>query len=364
MTPSNESTVPRRMGLAVVGCGYWGINYLRVFSELPSAQVIVACDSRPERLKEVAERFPKLCLTSDLDEALSLEDVEAIVIATPASAHFRLAQRALQSGKHVLVEKPITQTVREAEDLCVLAESNRLTLMVGHTFLFNPAVRKLKEYLQTGKAGRVYYVYARHTNMGPIRQDVNAVWDLAPHPVSVFNYLLDDTPVWVSAVGARVLRNHLEDVGFVSLGYHSDIVGHIHASWADAYKVREVVVVGSEARIVFNDVNPMWRIQVFEKGVSIREPEPATFGEYQLRISDGEIISPRIEASEPLKNECTHFLESIERGTRPLSDGWFGRDVVQVMEAIDRSLASNGSPAQVVREDVYANAQSHASALR
>ena len=364
MNQVQEPTMPNQLGLAIVGCGYWGINYLRVFSELPSAHVVVACDSRPERLKEVAERFPRLSLTCDIDQALNSEGVDAIVIATPACAHYTLAMRALLSGKHVLVEKPITKTVSEAEELCLLAESEGLTLMVGHTFLFNPAVRKIKEYLQNGKAGRVYYVYARHTNMGPIRQDVNAVWDLAPHPLSVFNYLLEDTPIWVSAVGAKVLRNHREDVGFVSLGYHSDIVGHIHASWADAYKVREVVVVGSEARIVFNDVNPMWRIQVFEKGVSIRDPEPATFGEYQLRISDGEIISPRVEASEPLKNECIHFIDCVQRRKRPFSDGWFARDVVQAMEAIDRSIASNGAPMEVVRQEYYANTTVHASALR
>jgi predicted dehydrogenase len=364
MNQVQEPTVPNQLGLAVVGCGYWGMNYLRVFSELPSARVVVACDSRPERLKEVAERFPRLPLTMDYEKALNSPGVDAVVIATPASAHYPLARTSLMSGKHVLVEKPITKTVAEAEDLCVFAESLRLTLMVGHTFLFNPAVRKIKEYLQQDKAGRVYYVYARHTNMGPIRADVNAVWDLAPHPLSIFNYLLEDTPVWVSAVGAKVLRNGREDVGFVSIGYHSDIVGHIHASWADAYKVREVVVVGSEARIVFNDVNPMWRLQVFEKGVSVREPEPATFGEYQLRISDGEIINPRIEASEPLKNQCIHFLECVERGVPPLSDGWFARDVVQAMEAIDRSIQSKGAPEEVVRENFYARTPAHASPLR
>jgi predicted dehydrogenase len=195
MDEVQEPNVPEQLGLAIVGCGYWGVNYLRVFSELPAAHVVVACDSRPERLKEVAERFPHLPLTCDFEQALESKGVDAVVIATPAQAHYALARRALLSGKHVLVEKPITTTVAEAEELCSLAEANRLTLMVGHTFLFNPAVRKIKEYLQQGKAGRVYYVYARHTNMGPIRQDVNAVWDLAPHPLSVFNYLLDDTPI-------------------------------------------------------------------------------------------------------------------------------------------------------------------------
>lgn len=335
--------------MAVLGCGYWGINHVRVLSELPQARIQVVCDTRPERLDEVGRRFPTIRLTTQLEEALNTPDVDAVVISTPATTHYALALRCLNAGKHVLVEKPISKTVLEAEDLTRRAEARGLVLMVGHTFLYNPAVRTIKDYIQRGEVGRVYFVYARRTNMGPIRHDVNALWDLAPHDISIFNYLLGGKPEWVSAVGAKVLRNGREDVGFISLGYPSNVVGHIQVSWADAYKVREVVVVGSDRRIVFNDFHPVERVRVFEKGVAPVE-EATSFDEYQLRIRDGDIVSPAIETSEPLKNQCLHFVECVRDGKRPLTDGWAGRDVVQVMEAIDRSVERRGAPLEVAHE--------------
>jgi predicted dehydrogenase len=232
-----------------------------------------------------------------------------------------------------------------------LAQSRGLILMVGHTFLYNPGVTKVKEYIGRGDLGRVYYLYARRTNLGPIRRDVNALWDLAPHDISIFNYLLDSVPEWASAVGAKVLRNCREDVGFISLGYPNDITAHIHVSWADPNKVREVVVVGSNKRIVFSDINTLEQVRVFEKGIApvAAESEISSYGEYQLQIRDGDIISPRIEVSEPLKNQCVHFLECVAQGSRPLTDGWAGQAVVRVMEAIDRSIERKGAPVDIAK---------------
>jgi predicted dehydrogenase len=332
-----------QVGIAVLGCGYWGINYVRVFSQLPDSRVVVVCDQRADRLQEIARQFPEVQLTTEIGNAIGMDGVDAVVVCTPATTHHSVTYRCLMAGKHSLVEKPITTTVVDAEELTGLAETKGLILMVGHTFLYNPAIWKIKDYIKQGDAGRIYYLYARRTNLGPIRRDVNALWDLAPHDISIFNYLLDSTPAWVSAVGAKVLRNHREDVGFISLGYLSGIVGHIHVSWADAYKVREVVVVGSDKRIVFNDVNVTERVRVFQKGVTPAEPEISNFGEHFL-MRDGDIISPRIEASEPLKNQCSHFLECMTQHQRPLSSGIEGQEVVRVMEAIDRSIACNGSP--------------------
>ena len=342
--PDMES---RAMGVAIVGCGYWGSNYVRVFNELPHSRVIALCDSDPGRLRYMKRWFPEVQLTTEIETLLCQESVEAVIICTPASTHYEVAQRCLLSGKHVLVEKPITTTVSNATELIALAESQRLLLMVGHTFLYNPAVRKLKEYIMQGDAGRIYYLYARRTNMGPIRDDVNALWDLSPHDISIFNYILDGTPEWVSAVGAKVLRNGREDVGFVSLGYYPDIIAHIHVSWADAHKVREVVVVGSDRRMVFNDADPLERLRVFHKGVTVTEPEAPNFGEYQLSMRDGDIVSPKIEVSEPLKNQCIDFLECISSGSHPVSDGTIGREVVRVMEAIDFSMQHKGVPVPV-----------------
>jgi predicted dehydrogenase len=227
--------------------------------------------------------------------------------------------------------------------------------MVGHTFLYNPGIGKIRQYIIDGRLGRIYYLYARRTNLGPIREDVNALWDLAPHDVSIFNYFLDSTPEWVSAVGAKVLHNSREDVGFISLGYRGGIIGHIHVSWADPHKVREVVVVGSDERVVFNDLDSVERVRVFEKGVTPVESDASSYGDHHLRMRDGDIISPRIDVSEPLRNECAHFLECVSEGKQPLSDGRSGLDVVRTMEAISRSVAQKGAPLELagVRHHEY-----------
>ncbi len=337
-----------QLGIATLGCGYWGINYVRVFSELPQSRVVVVCDRRTDRLQEVRRRFPGVELTAEVEDALRLDGVDAAVVCTEATGHYRVARRCLAAGKHVLVEKPMTMTMTEAKELIALAESKGVTLMVGHTFLYNAGIRKVKAYIEQAEVGRVYYLYARRTNLGPIRWDVNALWDLAPHDVSIFNYLLDSVPEWVSAVGAKVLQNSREDVGFISLGYQDGIVGHVHVSWADPNKVREVVVVGSDKRIVFNDLSALERVRVFEKGVAPTPAEAPTYGEYHFLMRDGDIISPKIEVSEPLKNQCSHFLECVTQGSRPLTGGREGLDVVRVMEAVNRSLERKGAPVEVV----------------
>jgi predicted dehydrogenase len=339
-----------QLGIAVVGCGYWGVNYVRVYSELPDARVVCVCDERPERLEEISRRFPGIHVTSQLDCALRQDGVDAVIVCTNATTHYGVAHRALMAGKHVLVEKPLTTVSAEAQQLIELAESKSAVLMVGHTFVYNAGIHKMKEYVEAGR-DQVYYLYSSRTNLGPIRTDVNALWDLAPHDVAIFNYLLDSTPQWVSAVGAKVLRNCREDVGFISLGYRgarTDIVGHIHVSWADPHKARELVVVGSDRRIVFNDLNGIEQVRVFEKGIKATPAEPVTYGEYRLQIRDGDIVSPRLEVSEPLKNQCRHFLECVTSGSAPITSARDGEQVVKVLEAIDRSLQLKGAPVEVL----------------
>jgi len=344
------STKP--LGVAIIGCGYWGMNYVRIFNELTDARVLAVCDQSAERLNEVARRFPGLYLTTQIDDAVSQPDVEAVVVCTEASTHFNVTRRLLMAGKHVLVEKPLTTIAADSEKLIDLAESNSAILMVGHTFLFNAGVRKVKEYVQED-SGRVYYLYARRTNLGPIRRDVNALWDLAPHDIAIFNYLLDGTPQWVSAVGGKVLGNCRDDVGFISLGYPDNVLAHVHVSWADPDKAREVVVVKSDKRIVFNDLNGIEQVRVFEKGVSPVEHEPLNYGEFRFEIRDGDIISPRIEPVEPLKHQCRHFLECVRTGKRPISSGVEGRDVVRVLEAVNRSIECKGLQVEIENKGDY-----------
>lgn len=341
---------PDPLGIAIIGCGYWGVNYVRVLSEMPEVRVWSICDQRADRIAEMHRRFPIPQVTTQVEEAVGLKEVAAVVVCTQATTHYEITRRCLLAGKHILVEKPITTTVRDAEELIALAEAHSAILMVGHTFVFNAAIRLVKEYIRQAQHP-IYYLYARRTNLGPIRQDVNAVWDLAPHDIAVFNYLLDTEPEWVSAVGAKVLRNCREDVAFISLGYRNNILGHIHVSWADPNKSREIVVVGSERRIVFNDLNSSEQVRVFEKGVAPIEHEPRTFGEYQLQIREGDIISPHFAISEPLKNECQHFLECVRLGRQPITGGREGRQVVRTLEAIDRSIKENGAQIEVSRRD-------------
>lgn len=336
------------INIAVVGCGRWGLNYVRIFEELGASRVDRVFDMDEASLKKVIQRFPTVKAASALNEVVNSNDVHAVVVATPASTHYDVVKKCLLAGKHVLVEKPIALSIEDSEEMIELALSKKRILMVGHTFLFNPGVRMLKEYVSHESFGKMYYLHATRTNMGPIRQDVNALWDLAPHDVSIFNFVLGAAPRWVSATGTRLFQNGREDVGFITIGYEENIVANIHVSWADPYKVREVVAVGSRRRIVFNDLESVERVKVFEKGV-LKEEDAGGYGEFRLLMRDGDIISPRVENTEPLKEQCLHFLECLTEGKKPLSDGYTGLDVIRVMLAADESLRMQGAPVEISR---------------
>lgn len=330
------------VNLAVVGCGRWGVNYVRVFEELAGSRVEWAFDRDEPSLKKVVQRFPTVKAARALAEITRCSTIDAVVVATPASEHYAIVRQCLAAGKHVLVEKPLALTAEESEEMIGLAEREGKILMVGHTFLFNPGVRRLREYITDTSFGRMYYLHATRTNMGPIRQDVNALWDLAPHDVSIFNYVLGGLPLWVSATGARLFDNSREDVGFMTLGYPDNVIANIHVSWADPYKVREIVAVGSRRRVTFNDLESLERIKIFEKGVVMDSAE--SYGEFRLLMRDGDILSPRVETREPLKEQCAHFLECLAGEGRPVSDGRTGLEVVRVMLAADESMRMQGAP--------------------
>ena len=333
------------LNLGIVGCGYWGINYVRVFNELTDTSVRHVCDVSDQRLHMVHNRFPDIFPGKVLKDLLSDPKIDAVVVATPAGDHYTTVKSCLIHDKHVLVEKPLTTRVKEAEELVRLAEEKGLTLMVGHTFLYNPGITKVKECLTADDFGTVYYLHATRTHLGLIRQDVNAMWDLAPHDISIFSFLIDEKPLWASAVAGTFL-NSRPDVGFITLGYPNGVVGNIHVSWIDSNKVREVVVVGSRKRVVFNDLDNLERIRIYEKGASV-SADVDSFGEFQLQLRDGDIISPSFETSEPLKNQCIHFMDCVASGNSPLSGGDSGLDVVRVMAAVDRSMEKRGTAVEI-----------------
>jgi predicted dehydrogenase len=330
--------------IALVGYGYWGPNYARVFNELPQAELVAICEVDPAKLKRAQSRHPRVLAHTDLREVLDNNSIDAVVVSTPATTHYELAKTFLEGGRHVLVEKPMALKVSQCEELGELAERSGKTLMVGHTFLYNNGIRKMKECIHSSDFGRMYYLHATRTNLGPIRQDVNAIWDLAPHDVSIFNYLLDGQPHWASATGAKILQSGREDISFVTFGYADGVIANIHVSWADPNKVREVVAVGSGRRVVFDDLNPLERVRIFEKGVSVGGPIPESYGEFKLLVRDGDILSPKVEPGEPLKDQCSDFVVSILSNQRPLSDATSGINVTRALVAVEASLLENGAP--------------------
>ncbi len=335
--------------IALIGYGYWGPNYARVLDEMPDTTVAVVCDSKSDRLERAAARMPHVETSQDLAGVLRRNDIDAVVVSTPASTHYEVARLALESGRHVLVEKPLALEVGQCEELGDLAEKKSRVLMVAHTFLYNSGIQKLRECVQSSSFGRVYYLHSTRTNLGPIRHDVSAVWDLAPHDISIFNYVLGEAPLWTSAIGSRVLGNVREDVAFITLGYANDVIANIHVSWADPNKVRKVVAVGSLQRVVFDDLNDLERIRIYEKGVSVGQMDTESFGEFKLLMRDGDIISPRIEFTEPLKNQCADFVAAVCHKCKPLSDAQTGAHVVQTLGAIEASIRERGRAVEVAK---------------
>ncbi|NPV87520.1 MAG: Gfo/Idh/MocA family oxidoreductase [Anaerolineae bacterium] len=333
-----------RVRTVVVGSGYWGINYVRLLTHFPGAELVSVCEQSEKRLEETAARFPSVRLFENLDDVFAEDDFDAAIICTNPSSHYAIAKRFLEAGKHVLVEKPLTTCSTEAQELCDLAGQKNLTLMVGHIFLFNSGIEKVKAYIEAGSLGDIYYLYARRTNLGPIRNDVNACWDLAPHDISIFNFFMDATPQWVSATGAGFLRKDCIDAAFIVLGYPNGILGNIHVSWADPNKVREVVVVGSEQRVLFNDISPQQKVTIYKKGIAASSLPFLSYGDYQFSLRDGDIYSPSFVSVEPLKKQLIHFIECVQKREKPLPDGKSGVNVVKVLEAVDASIKENGKP--------------------
>lgn len=333
--------------IAVVGLGHWGPNLARNFASLPEANLHTLCDLDEARLRRVGARYPKARQTTDFESVLQDDAVDAVALATPVHTHFKLAGAALRAGKHTLVEKPLASTSAEARQLVDLADAQGLILMVGHVFLYNAAVRKVKEYIDSGELGDIYYIYAQRLNLGIVRQDVNALWNFAPHDISIINYWLDAAPMSVSARGYSFLRSNIEDVVFLNMEYAGGQAASIHVSWLDPNKVRRMTVVGSKKMVVYDDVSPDAKIKLFDKGVDIIPANGLgrynTFGEFQLLLRAGDLLIPKINFSEPLKDECRAFVDAIRTGRPPLADGRNGLEVVRVLETAQQSLKNSKS---------------------
>lgn len=340
------------IGTAVVGYGYWGVNLARNVAGASSTTLVGVCDPDPERQEVIKQHHPGVHIWSSLDDALADEAVHAVVLATPASTHHQLGMEVLTAGRHLMVEKPLSETVEDARELVAEAASRNLRLMVGHTFLYSNPVLHLRNWITSGELGDVQYLYSQRLSLGRIRRDTNALWNFAPHDISIMNFLLDETPVEVSAKGFSFIQQGIEDVCFASLTYPSGVGANIHVSWIDPRKTRLMTVVGDQKMAIYNDVStdqPLWMV---DSGVARDKTlgEYESLGDFQWRTRAGDISIPRVPMKEPLRQEIEAFGRSAAGGPEVPTNGTHGLEVVKVLAAIDQSAKQNGEPVAIASD--------------
>lgn len=329
--------------IGFIGCGRWGQNLIRAFSQVDNVRMAGVCDLDEKKAEMISKFYPHVTVFRDVDEMLR-SPLDAVVIATPAKTHYGLAKKALESGKHALVEKPMSLSVNDCEDLVNISRKNNRVLMVGHTFLYNNAVKALKEYVDEGKIGRIFYIFSQRLNLGTVRRDVNAMWNFAPHDISIICHVLGQKPVSISARGLCYLKKNVADVVFLHMVFPDGTSAHVHNSWLDPMKLRKMVVVGSKKMIIYDDVSPDAKLRIYDKGIDKLEGDQnlETFADFQLRLRAGDILIPKIDFVEPLKKEAAHYIDCIRDGTPPLTDGLNGLQVVKILEHAEDSMRRDG----------------------
>jgi predicted dehydrogenase len=328
--------------IGVIGCGHWGPNHVRVFSQLRDSRATAIADLDSNRLEAIRQQYGHVQPFKDYREMLKAADVDAVVVAAPTKLHYVMVKDALNAGKHVLCEKPLCLNVAEGEELVALAGKKNLILMVGHVFLFNPGIVKLHELIKYKEAGRVYYLRALRTNLGPVREDVNSVFDLATHDISIFNWLMGGLPESASANGAAFLQDNIEDVAFISLRYPDGVLANIQVSWLDPKKLREIVVVGDKKMLVWDELSSPGPITIYDKRME-REPFYDDFGHFHLLAREGDITIPKVKLEEPLKAQNRFFLNCIKENKIKMNDGVFAIGVLKALDAITRSMQEGGA---------------------
>ncbi len=336
------------LSIGVVGLGYWGPNLARNFSELGNCQLRALCDLDVERLAQMRRLHPTVPGFSNFEEMLACSVIDAVAVATPVHHHYSLAKAALLAGKHVLVEKPLASSVAECEELTEIAARLGLTLMVGHTFLYSAPIEMIREIVKSGELGDIHYINSQRLNLGLFQSDINVVWDLAPHDISIILYLLGQMPVSVNCQANAHITPGIEDVSNLSLKFAGGQFATIQSSWLEPRKVRQMTLVGSRKMVVYDDTEPREKIRIYDTRVE-RPPHYDNFCDFQYAYHYGDCFVPRIEQYEPLRKMCQHFLESIASGQTPLSDGQNGADVVRVLEASSLSLSNDGAAVSLPR---------------
>ncbi|NOZ64833.1 MAG: Gfo/Idh/MocA family oxidoreductase [Caldiserica bacterium] len=334
------------VNIGVVGCGYWGPNLLRNFHELDGVRVVGCADLQKERLEVIKKKYPFLEVTRDFRDIVSSPSIDAVAIATPISTHYALAREALLNGKSVLIEKPMTASFREGEELIALAEKKNKILMVDHTFVYTSAVRKIKEIIDRGELGKVFYCDSVRVNLGLFQHDVNVIWDLAPHDLSILDFLLGKMPVEVSAVGACHVGNQIENIAYLHLNFDAQLTAHIHVNWLAPVKIRMMLIGGSKKMVVYNDMEPSEKVKIYDKGVTFISDEKEIYNAL-VGYRRGDMYAPNLEQVEALHNLCSHFVDCIKSGEKPITDGEAGLRVVKVLEACQKSLENKGKMEEI-----------------
>jgi predicted dehydrogenase len=334
------------VGIAVIGYGYWGPNLVRNFALVEDATVVAVCDQREERRAVVEKLYPAVTTYHDVAEMLADEAVDAVVVATPVTTHFALAMQVLAAGKHVLVEKPMTSTVAEAEQLVAEAARLGLTLMVDHTFIYTSAVRKIRELIDGGQLGQLYYYDSVRVNLGLFQHDVSVIWDLAVHDLSIMDFLIGRSPVRVAATGMSHVDGQPENMAYLTCLFDDTLMAHFHVNWLAPVKVRQTLICGSERMVVFDDIEMSEKIKVYDKGIILSEQDELLYQRH-VGYRTGDMWAPRIDNVEALELEAKHFVDCIRTGTTPESDGASGLRVVRILEAATTSLAEHGKPVEL-----------------
>ena len=334
--------------IGVVGCGYWGPNLIRNFAALDNARVVAVGDMRPERLNWVSKNFPAISiLTTDVHEVIRHPEVDAVVIATPVSTHHPFAKSALENGKHVLVEKPFTATSAEAEELIAIADSRKLKIMVDHTFVYTGAIQTIKRYIDSGQLGDLYYFDSVRVNLGLFQHDVNVIWDLAPHDVSIMDYLLGQSPRAVSATGVAHVDSKVENIAYITAFFANNLLGHIHVNWLAPVKVRKTLISGSRKMIIYDDMDPSEKVKIYDKGVDKVETPDQVYN-LLIQYRAGDMYAPQIDLTEALKKVAQEFVECIAKDRPALTDGHAGLRVVKILESANQSLRQRGLEVEIL----------------
>jgi predicted dehydrogenase len=331
------------VSVGVVGCGYWGPNLVRNFKSLPNCHLKAMCDSSEQRLKHMRSLYSDVETVTDYQHMLNGVGLDAVVIATPVKYHHALAKASLSAGKHTFIEKPMAASAAECEELIEIAERKGLVLMIGHTFLYSSAVRKIDEIIKSGDIGEIRYINSRRLNLGLFQKDINVAWDLAPHDISIILHILGEMPVQVNCQGYAHVTPGIEEVTNMSLTFRKKRFATIQSSWIEPRKVREMTIVGTRRMIVYDDLQVSEKIRVYDVRVE-RPPHYDSFAEFHYSYHYGDSYIPHLKQEEPLKTECQHFLDCIEKGSRPLTSGHKGLELVKILEAASQSLKGHGAP--------------------